>query len=276
MYLQGIYRIMKNKKTKYFIALIAFLVVIAIGIVFILREAQKRKSAAEKVEEITEVVNDVEPVKDEVEEMPYSNLGIEIPEKNLDWNKLHKENEDIYAWITVTDTTVDYPVLQHPTDNTYYLNNNIDGTPGYPGCIYTEDYNAKDFSDKNTVLYGHNLKDKTMFSSLHNYEDDDTFSKDQYIYIWTENDVFVYKVFAAYEFNSNHLLLNYDYNNEYVYEQYIKDIFNVKDNGYGIANIKDDIDVTKEDRIITLSTCTTDHNSDQRFLVVGVLIPPEE
>ena len=267
---------MKKKKTKYFIALIAFLVVIAIGIVLILREAQKRKSAAEKVEEITEVVNDVEPVKDEVEETPYSNLGIEIPEKNLDWNKLHKENEDIYAWITVTDTTVDYPVLQHPTDNTYYLNNNIDGTPGYPGCIYTEDYNAKDFSDKNTVLYGHNLKDKTMFSSLHNYEDDDTFSKDQYIYIWTENDVFVYKVFAAYEFNSNHLLLNYDYNNEYVYEQYIKDIFNVKDNGYGIANIKDDIDVTKEDRIITLSTCTTDHNSDQRFLVVGVLIPPEE
>ena len=276
MYLQGIYRIMKKKKTKYFIALIAFLVVIAIGIVLILREAQKRKSAAEKVEEITEVVNDVEPVKDEVEETPYSNLGIEIPEKNLDWNKLHKENEDIYAWITVTDTTVDYPVLQHPTDNTYYLNNNIDGTPGYPGCIYTEDYNAKDFSDKNTVLYGHNLKDKTMFSSLHNYEDDDTFSKDQYIYIWTENDVFVYKVFAAYEFNSNHLLLNYDYNNEYVYEQYIKDIFDVKDNGYGIANIKDDIDVTKEDRIITLSTCTTDHNSDQRFLVVGVLIPPEE
>ena len=276
MYLQGIYRIMKKKKTKYFIALIAFLVVIAIGIVLILREAQKRKSAAEKVEEITEAVNDVEPVKDEVEETPYSNLGIEIPEKNLDWNKLHKENEDIYAWITVTDTTVDYPVLQHPTDNTYYLNNNIDGTPGYPGCIYTEDYNAKDFSDKNTVLYGHNLKDKTMFSSLHNYEDDDTFSKDQYIYIWTENDVFVYKVFAAYEFNSNHLLLNYDYNNEYVYEQYIKDIFNVKDNGYGIANIKDDIDVTKEDRIITLSTCTTDHNSDQRFLVVGVLIPPEE
>lgn len=276
MYLQGIYRIMKKKKTKYFIALIAFLVVIAIGIVLILREAQKRKSAAEKIEEITEVVNDVEPVKDEVEEMPYSNLGIEIPEKNLDWNKLHKENEDIYAWITVTDTTVDYPVLQHPTDNTYYLNNNIDGTPGYPGCIYTEDYNAKDFSDKNTVLYGHNLKDKTMFSSLHNYEEEDTFSKEQYIYIWTENDVFVYKVFAAYEFNSNHLLLNYDYNNEYVYEQYIKDIFNVKDNGYGIANIKDDIDVTKEDRIITLSTCTTDHNSDQRFLVVGVLIPPEE
>ena len=276
MYLQGIYRIMKKKKTKYFIALIAFLVVIAIGIVLILREAQKRKTAAEKVEEITETVNDVEPVKDEVEETPYSNLGIEIPEKNLDWNKLHKENEDIYAWITVTDTTVDYPVLQHPTDNTYYLNNNIDGTPGYPGCIYTEDYNAKDFSDKNTVLYGHNLKDKTMFSSLHNYEEENTFSKDQYIYIWTENDVFVYKVFAAYEFNSNHLLLNYDYNNEYVYEQYIKDIFNVKDNGYGIANIKDDIDVTKEDRIITLSTCTADHNSDQRFLVVGVLIPPEE
>ena len=59
---------------------------------------------------------------------PLEELGIEIPEKDLDWDALHEENGDIYAWIYVPDTTVDYPVLQHPTDNSYYLDYNMDGT----------------------------------------------------------------------------------------------------------------------------------------------------
>ena len=83
-------------------------------------------------------------------------------------------------------------------------------------------------------------------------------------------------MFAAYEFNNRHLLLNYDYDNEYVFEQYIKDIFNVESKGYGVANIKSNIEVDKDDRIITLSTCTADHNSNQRFLVVGVLVEQED
>ncbi len=268
---------MKKNSKKYVLILIALLVVIAASLFLIFKDNFNRKNATETFDEMAENVNDVEPEEsEETTDSPYSNLGIEIPEKNLDWEALHKENEDIYAWITVTDTTVDYPVLQHPTDNEYYLNNNIDGTAGYPGCIYTENYNAKDFSDSNTVLYGHNLKDKTMFSSLHNFEDEETFAKDQYIYVWTEDDLFVYQIFAAYEFNANHLLLNYDYDNEYVFEQYLKDIQNVGLMNYGTANIKADIEVTKEDKIITLSTCTADHNSDQRFLVVGVLVNPEE
>ena len=122
----------------------------------------------------------------------------------------------------------------------------------------------------------HNLKDKTMFSSLHNFEDEATFSEDQYIYIYTESKVLVYQVFGAYEFNNNHLLLNYDYDNEYAYEQYIKDIFNVASAGYGPSNIRDDVSVTKDDRIITLSTCTSDHDSNERYLVVGVLVSEED
>lgn len=200
-------------------------------------------------------------------------LGIEIPDKNLDWDALHGENEDIYAWIYVPDTTVDYPVLQHPTDNSYYLNHNMDGTRGYPGCIYTEDFNGKDFSDIHTVIYGHNLKDKTMFSSLHNFEDEELFGEDHYIFIYTEDYVFVYRIFAAYEFSSIHLRDNYDYTNEYVYEDYLKNIYRTTDR---IANVKADIQVTTADKIVTLSTCTADHDSNRRFLVTGVLVNPRE
>lgn len=259
------------RRQTYIVLFVLFLLIIGSGLYLLVKGNLSRNSSNTTYEELAEEVNND---TEEDEESPHSNLGIDVPVKDLDWDALHEENNDIYAWITVTGTTIDYPVLQHPTDNTYYLNHNIDGSSGYPGCIYTEDYNSKDFSDLNTVLYGHNLKDKTMFSSLHNFEDPEVFSEDQYIFVYTEDETFVYRIFGAYEFNSNHLLLNYDYDNEYVYEQYIKDIFGVADKGYGMANIKEDIQVTKEDKIITLSTCTADHNSDQRFLVVGVLISP--
>lgn len=199
--------------------------------------------------------------------------GIEIPDKTLDWDALHEENGDIYAWIYVPDTTVDYPVLQHSTDNSYYLNYNMDGTKGYPGCIYTEDFNSRDFSDIHTVIYGHNLKDKTMFSSLHNFEDEELFNEDHYIFIYTEDYVFVYRIFAAYEFDSLHLLDNYDYTNEYVYEDYLRQIYQTTDR---VANVRADIQVTTEDKIVTLSTCTADHDSNRRFLVTGVLVNPRE
>lgn len=199
--------------------------------------------------------------------------GIEIPDKALDWDALHEKNGDIYAWIYVPDTTVDYPVLQHPTDNSYYLNHNMDGTKGYPGCIYTEDFNSKDFSDIHTVIYGHNLKDKTMFSSLHNFEDEELFNEDHYIFIYTEDYVFVYRIFAAYEFDSLHLLDNYDYTNEYVYEDYLRQIYQTTDR---VANVRADIQVTTEDKIVTLSTCTADHDSNRRFLITGVLVNPRE
>lgn len=198
-------------------------------------------------------------------------LGIEIPEKNLDWDALRQENPDIYAWIYVPDTDVDYPVLQHPTDNSYYLNYNIDGTKGYPGCIYSEDYNAKDFSDVHTVLYGHNLKDGTMFTSLHNFEDKDLFGRDHYIFIYTESGALVYQIFAAYEFDSRHLLDNFDFTNEYVYADYLKAVYETDGR---VANVRQDIEVTVEDRILTLSTCTADHDSSRRFLVTGVLLNP--
>lgn len=196
---------------------------------------------------------------------------IEIPKKDLDWDALHEQNKDIYAWIYVPDTTVDYPVLQHPTDNSYYLNHNMDGTKGYPGCIYTENYNSKDFSDIHTVIYGHNLKAKTMFSSLHNFENEDLFSKEHYIFIYTQDYVFVYRIFAAYEFSAIHLLDNYDYTNEYVYADYLKQIYKTTDR---VANVKEDIKVTTDDKIVTLSTCTSDHDSSRRFLVTGVLLNP--
>ena len=81
---------------------------------------------------------------------------LDIP---VDFETLQKENPDIYAWITIPGTDIDYPVVQDSTDNTYYLNHAADTSLSDSGAIYSEKENAKDFDDYLTVLYGHNMKD---------------------------------------------------------------------------------------------------------------------
>ena len=267
----------KNKKLNRIIIFLCVVVALCVGI-FILSGVQ-RKSRIRRYEEMQEAVNVLEENKEVIVEAEVETtveevivekqyMG-EVPVKNIDWNTLKKENEDIYAWICVPGTSIDYPVLQREGDNAYYLEHNLDGSKGYPGCIYTEDYNSKDFSDPHTVIYGHNLKDKTMFTPLHEYKDEEKMLQDQFIYIYTEETVYEYQIFAAYEFRGIHLLLNYDLDNEYVYEQYIKDVFELEQTNDRVAHIKEDIEVTKDDKILTLSTCT--NNPNVRMLVVGVL-----
>ena len=284
-----------NKKTGKFIWLLGMLICLCIAIsgvcILIIRQT-KMMRANDELESIRDAVNTTtqaptqeitqevtaatEPTTEAVPAyvLKLNELGITLPDKSLDWDELHEFSEDIYAWVYVPDTCVDYPVFRHPSDNNYYLRHNVDGSEGHPGCIYTEDYNSMDFSDFNTVLYGHNLSDDTMFSSLHYFDDPDFFgAKDYFIYIYTEDYVFVYQIFAAYEFPNWHLLLNYDSQNLYDRESYIRTMLN--SNGR-VANFRRDISISESDKLITLSTCTTDLNFNLRYLVAGVLLNPRE
>ena len=143
-------------------------------------------SIAEKEVSITEEPVDIsEPSVVSTPEIPeetqprdvLAERGITIPEKNIDWAELKSENPDIYAWIYIPGTNVDYPILQHPDEKSYYLDHNIDGSEGYPGCIYTQNVNSKDWMDPNTVIYGHNMNDGSMFHDLHKFEDNAFFDE---------------------------------------------------------------------------------------------------
>jgi len=224
-------------------------------------------ATATDVATFTDVV-EVAEVQEEIDVL--EELGIEIPEKEIDFQQLHIDNPDIYAWIYVPGTLVDYPVLQHPTDNSFYLEHNIDGSAGYPGCIYTELYNKKDFSDRNTLMYGHNMANGTMFATLHYYENSQNFEENQYIFIYTEEKVFVYHIFAAYEYPGIHLMKHYDYTDDKVYEDYLKDVFSGDYYGF----IREGVEVTTENKILTLSTCAAG-KPDMRYLVQGVLLNDE-
>ncbi|MBR1703406.1 MAG: class B sortase [Lachnospiraceae bacterium] len=196
-------------------------------------------------------------------------LNVPIPEKEVDFAKLQTEtNPDIYAWIYIPDSMIDYPVLQHPTDNTHYLDYNLDGSKGYPGCIYTENYNKKDFSDPVTVLYGHNMKKGTMFAGLHKYEDAQYFEEHPYVYIYTPEKLLVYQIFASCEYSDKHILLSHDFSKAKEVEDFLGELtsYVVVGNNYNKG-----VEVTSGDNLLVLSTCIG-NKPNNRYLVAGVLL----
>lgn len=195
--------------------------------------------------------------------------GVPIPEKEVDFEKLQTEtNKDIYAWIYIPDSMIDYPVLQHPTNNTYYLEYNLNGSKGYPGCIYTENYNKKDFSDPVTVMYGHNMKSGAMFAGLHKYEDAKYFEEHPYVYMYTPEKLLVYQVFAAAVYSDKHILLNYDFTSSKAFDSFLTEVTSAK----GMSNnYNEDIEVTADDHVLVMSTCIA-KQPNNRYIVLGVLL----
>lgn len=192
----------------------------------------------------------------------------ELVDNPIDFSTLQSRNSDAYAWIKIPGTKVDYPVLQsndEPED--YYLNHNIDGNYEFAGCIYTQKLNSKDFTDPNTVLYGHNMKNGSMFKTLHNFRNRDFFNENKYIYIYTPGHIFTYEIYAAYKFDSRHLLYSYNFKDKEIFSDYVEMTKSPKST---MVNVRQETQVTGDDRIITLSTCINDDN--YRYLVQGVLI----
>lgn len=190
-------------------------------------------------------------------------------EGEIDFDYLWTVNPDIIAWITIPGTNIDYPVLQHPSDDSYYLTHNLDGSYGYPGCIYIESLNAADFSDPNTLIYGHNLKAKTMFTELHKFENKDFFEEYNEVILYLPDRTLHYRIFAAHIYDDRHLLYSFDFTDADIYAGFLKSIYDIRDMS---ANIDRTFEVTAEDRIISMETCMSgEGNREKRYLVHAVL-----
>ena len=240
-----------------------------------------QKEAEEQFQQMAQVVTEV-PTETETEiltetetetEAPsiIEERGIEIPLLALDWDDLEAQNSDIYSWIYIPNTKVNYPVLQHETQHDYYLDRNLDHSKGRPGCIYTQRYNTTTYEDRNTILYGHNMKNGTMFKTLHYYEKEDFFNENRYFYIYTPESVLVYEVIAACEFTNEHVLYKYDFTTVESLDKYMKGLMASKSkNNHMLENLE----FTEESKLVTLSTCIYGR-ANNRWLVVGMLLGEE-
>ena len=186
-------------------------------------------------------------------------------ENTVDFEALEEQNPDVCAWITVPGTQVDYPVLQHPSVDDYYLNHTIDRREGLPGSIYLEAIHPKDFSAVHTVLYGHNMKNGTMFGSLHSYEDPAFFRENPYMYVYLPDRTLIYQIYAAVRFSDAYLPEHCSYEEEEAFLAFIEELKNSP------GQVDPQIQVPFGSRILTLSTCIANDGA-HRFLVGAVLI----
>lgn len=195
-----------------------------------------------------------------------------LAENPIDFEALQQQNPDAYAWINVPNTKVDYPILQSSADKeeNYYLHRNLEGNYEFRGSVFTQKCNSKDFSDPVTVIYGHNMLDESMFSTLHYFRDETFFEENELFYIYTPGHILTYRVVSAYQYDSRHILNSFDFSQEKVFQEYIDFLLSPQSM---IAAVRKGVSVTTNDRIVTLSTCINYGMS--RYLVQGVLIDDE-
>lgn len=195
-----------------------------------------------------------------------------LPDNPIDFKGLKEINTDIYAWVRIPNTKVDYPVAQSYVENdSFYLNHNIYKKYDSLGTLFTEKHNSLDFNDPVTIIYGHNSYNGAMFRSLYNFKDKNFFDENRYLYIYTSGHILTYEVFAAYEYDNRHILNSYDFSNKQVFKEYLN---HSKNPVSLVANVSDKVEVTENHRIITLSTCMAGKRNN-RYLVQGVLIKDE-
>lgn len=186
---------------------------------------------------------------------PFNNNDLSIA-----YTKLKELNDDYVGWLHIPGTNISYPIVKG-TDNSFYLNHNFLKEENNAGSIFI-DCNIKEFQDRNTIIYGHYMKDGSMFADLHNiYSESDTSFK---VYISTENEILEYEIFSVFKDSAD--IKNYQtfLSNDDDYIQYLNSLINK-------SNINYNVPLNTQSSIITLSTC--DYNySNGRLLVIAVLV----
>lgn len=199
----------------------------------------------------------------------------ELPENPVDFTALKERNPDICGWIYIPGseeaygTAIDYPILQSGEDKAedFYLTHDLDAKKLFDGSIYIQKLNSSSFTDPNTVIYGHDLYNKMMFTPLRKYRNADFFNSHGDMYVYIPEHILSYKIYSAFVYDDRHILNSFNFLSEDGYSSFLNETLNPKSM---VKNIRQDTSVTTADKIVTLSTCT--NNQDERYLVIGVLI----
>ncbi len=187
-------------------------------------------------------------------------------EAEINFVDLQEEYPAAMSWIRIEGTRIDYPVAQGK-DNQYYVSHLIDGTRNKNGAIFVDHRNSPDFSDRNTIFYGHHMKSGAMFAALVDYQKLDFYREHPTVELFLPEGKYIGEIYSAYITPSDSDTFTMKFKNDEKFEDYLE---MTKERSL----IDTGIGVTAEDRIITLSTCTYEYD-DARFVVHAKLIPAE-
>ena len=248
----------KKKKIKKIIFFIIEIICVCV-LVFSAYKIVMWKLNTDRNKDIKEEVNSyVEEKETEVLEEKY----------NIDFAALKAINPDVVAWIKIYGIDVEYPVVKG-NDNEYYLNHNLKKEKNSGGWLFADYTNRFDGYDKNIVIYGHNMKDGSMFGKLKKvlwkeWQDDE---KNLKIIFIDETGTYIYEVFSTYSYKAEDYYITTDFSSD---ASFLKFATSMKERSiYDFG-----VDVTKDDKLLTLSTCYNDNGI--RLVVQAKLVKVQE
>lgn len=232
----------------------------------IVSEKKAAESYAELMEQVGGRVRDevVLETTDTEEEGP---VEVFYPDLQLDIEALEAMNGDFRGWLYFPALDISYPVVQGE-DNSYYLKHAFDGEKLYAGCIFMDYGASSDWSDRNTFVFGHNMRDGSMFGTFKQLLDDTTLCEEQpYFYIYTEEWVYTYQIISYYQTKSSsdrYMVFETDD----TYDAYTE---------WALENslYKTRVDLSDRPNIVSLSTCYGSAGTSRRIMIHGVMSAKE-
>ena len=231
----------------------------AVKLIGILREYKKGSDTYSEVEEAAFIPPSHDPSGEGEESESL------IPDVNFDALKAISKNA--VAWLYSPGTVINYPVAK-TTDNSYYLTHLIDGSSNANGCFFVDYRNSDGFTDDNTIIYGHRMKNGSMLSSITKYNKQDYYDAHPVMYLLTPEGKYELQIFSAYITESTSGAYRRNFDSDAKFTEWINDAIRH-------SYVKTDVKVTAQDRVVTLSTCVKSEDS-RRFIAVCKLVKIEE
>lgn len=258
---------MRRKRRRNQNILIAVLVVVLVsalciigGIIAVGFQKSNEKPVEKEVKKPEPV-----PVKEVEEPIVEEPPAVETVAPKIDFQGLWAINPDAYAFIEIPGTQVNYPVMQSSTqEEDYYLNVTFEGVAALPGSIYSRMINSKDFSDPITVIYGHDMLDGSYFGDLKNYIDRGFFDTYRDLFIYLPDRQLQYQIIAEVVHDDNLISSKHDLKDPNSVPAFIQEMMGIQEAQNQFA---EDMTVTPEDRLITLSTCIGDRPNNRRLII---------
>lgn len=257
-----------KKKIRY-VAVIFFTLLLAVSIykiVYYGKDYFFGQSEYREAKELFDVSKEVDPEELEFPGEPKGTDPFDSIRKyfsNCDFSALRTINPEILGWIVIPGTNISYPICQH-SDNDYYLMHTYSMETNRIGAIFLDYRVSPDFSDYNTIIFGHRLRDQTMFSALKTYRDKSTWEKNPFIFICTpDNIIHIYQIYSAFAGDPDGISYSKKNDSDSKKKKFI-------DYTLRCAEYDTHITPTTDDQFVTLSTCIgTNHT--HRMIIHAML-----
>ena len=204
-----------------------------------------------------------QPTEGPVEELTQAP---EITWPVVDFESLRIINEYVVGWLYCQDTVINYPVTQCK-NNRYFLHYRFDGVEHKAGCLFVDAANHPDFKDQNTIIYGHHMKNGSMFGTLTNYKKQAYYDEHPTMLFLTPKRNYVLRLFAGYVCAADGEAWQIDFADASERAAWV-------DKAIAESTFESGIVPTASDRIMTLSTCSYEFD-DARYVLLGILEPQE-